>query len=431
MKAFSSQPWLLLLHTNTALSSMFAASSSQAKDEALAVKPTLSLEWQEDEIQKYLSEPLYFPQLTLPLGNSKPNFHTQSYSQEREHQPPPSFSFFKVEHTPNAPLPSNVVPTSNEVLSFEGVPTSKSDSTICDLTCSSEITSIRDLSPLDGLAPDGQLTPNHNVFAPKGRGHKSMSKDEPHLLLARKKMKAPQSNKKSILHVDHPENLPKSNQRAQSKRRRRAGVYRTNIKRLVIEILGSLSNAKIQIENYPLFKEIVDSRRLEIEKWTSRASNKANDIRKRDRIHDFLKNVTKMSTFLIISHASLLNGQMDKEITPSEVKNVLEFMKDFWDKMHRKEPLVLLRPYSILPKIPNLVDPNDLRTCGNGLNGKFMWYRACVDIVKYWTEKNMNLFRRSSSDFYRQSDKFNIRKTIDHIIAHKNPRHPSHRNGAA
>ncbi|KAI7937866.1 hypothetical protein MJO29_015181 [Puccinia striiformis f. sp. tritici] len=132
MKAFSSQPWLLFLHANSALSSIFAASPSRVKEETSAVTPTLSLEWQGDEIRKYLSEPLSFPQSTPPLGYSKPTFLTRINPQELQHHPHADVLALEVDHTSNALLPSNDILTPSGVFASEDVPTCKSDRSTCD-----------------------------------------------------------------------------------------------------------------------------------------------------------------------------------------------------------------------------------------------------------------------------------------------------------
>ncbi|KAI7938549.1 hypothetical protein MJO28_015469 [Puccinia striiformis f. sp. tritici] len=376
MKVFFGQPWLLLFHTNTALSSIFAASPSQT----LAVRPTLSLEWQENEIHKYLSEPLSFPQPTLPLGYSQPAFHTESNNpQELQHHSPPNVFAFEVDHNSNTPLPPSSIFTSSGVLSE--------------------------------LAPDAQLTPNHNDLARKRKVHESIPKADFYPVLARKKTKAPKENKENVLHVDHSkEALPKPTRSDQSNGRK-ARRYTQNIKHVAIETLVNLSDAKIRMEKYPLFNEIMNPRKSELQKWKSKKINLASDEYTRVRIIEFLKNVTKMSTFLIISHVSFLNGQMNKEITQGDVENVLKFMKDFWEKMHNKEPLLYSRSYTWLPLISNLMDPNDTHTYQFGHKGRSIWYEVCEEIVEYWTEHNMNLSQRSSSAKNCQSDTFKIRKT--------------------
>ncbi|KAH9448938.1 hypothetical protein MJO28_015464 [Puccinia striiformis f. sp. tritici] len=417
MKAFSStQPWLLLFHTNTALSSIFTASPSRIEEEASAVRPTLSLEWQEDEIGKYLSEPLSFPQPTLPLGYPKPTFYTKSNPQELQHQSPPNALAIEVNHTPMALLPSNGVHTSSGVLSLKDVPASRSDLTTCDLTCSNESSSIGDPSPVGGLTLDAQLTPDHNDFARKREGDGSVSKAKSDLVPARKKMKVTKDNKKSVLHADHPIELPKSIQGDQSTGRK-APRKRTNTKRVVLETLMNLSDSKIQIENNLIFKDIMNPRRSQLKHWKSKNNTAAGDARTRVRILGFLENVTKMSTFLIISHASLLNGQIDKKITQCDVDDALRFMKDFWEKMDRNETLVTLRSYIRLPSIKNLLDPNDTRTYPGGHTGNILWYEACEEIVEYWTEQNMNPLWRSSFNTDSKSHEFDIRRTVNYIIA--------------
>ncbi|KAI9621273.1 hypothetical protein H4Q26_015771 [Puccinia striiformis f. sp. tritici PST-130] len=202
MKGFSRQPWLLLLHANTALSSIFDASPSRVKEEALAVKPTLSHEWQEDEIRKYLAEPLSFPQPTIPLGYSKPDFLiNRSNPQELQHQPPPHVLVSVVDHTSEAPFP----PTVFELQAGDGV------------------TSVGDLSSTSGLTPQAQLAPDHNHFSRKRKGHESVLEAKSYLAPTRKQMKVPKDNQKKVLHVDHAENLPESTQSSQSKGRK-AGV---------------------------------------------------------------------------------------------------------------------------------------------------------------------------------------------------------------
>ncbi|KAI7937863.1 hypothetical protein MJO28_015467, partial [Puccinia striiformis f. sp. tritici] len=416
MKASSSRPWLLLLHVNTTLSSIFAASPSRIEEEALAVKPTLSLEWQEDEIYKYLSEPLSFPQPTLPLGYSKPVFHTlsNSHTQELQHQPAPDSLAFEVDHTPTTLFSSNGVLTSNPALSLED-PTSKGDRTAWDLTWRSGSASIADLAFVGGLTPDAQLTPDHNLFPRKRKGDESISKANSHLALARKQTK---DKKKKVLHADPTEELPNPTQSNQSKGRK-ARVDPTNIRLLLVDTLLSSSNVKIQIENYDLFNEMMHTRIAEVQQWKGTKDGTANDVRARVRVLKFWKNVTKMSTFLIISHASLLNGNKDKEITQADVKDVLEFMKDFWAKMDRHETLVTSRLYTSIPKIPNLLDPNDIDTHKEGGKGKILWYEACKEIAEYWTERNTNPLWESSSNTNSQCDKFNIRQTFNFIIAHK------------
>ncbi|POW15124.1 hypothetical protein PSTT_02435 [Puccinia striiformis] len=377
---FSRQPWLLLLHANTALSSIFDASPSRVKEEALAVKPTLSHEWQEDEIRKYLAEPLSFPQPTIPLGYSKPDFLiNRSNPQELQHQPPPHVLVSVVDHTSEAPLPSNGLRTSSGVLSSGDVPTCKSDRTTCDPTCSDGVTSVGDLSSTSGLTPQAQLAPDHNHFSRKRKGHESVLEAKSYLAPTRKQMKVPKDNQKKVLHVDHAENLPESTQSSQSKGRK-AGVDPKDTKHLVVEILVNLSDTEIQIENFPLSNEIMKQRKSELEAWKSENGTGAGDAHTRFRILKFVKNVTKMSTFLIISHASLLNEKMAKEITQGNVENVLKFMKDFWEKSYRKEPLISLRPYNRLPQISNILDPNDTHTHKKGHRGKMLWYGACEEI---------------------------------------------------
>ncbi|KAH9448942.1 hypothetical protein MJO28_015468 [Puccinia striiformis f. sp. tritici] len=417
MKAFAGQPWLLLLHANTALSSIFAESSSRFEEEAVAVKPTLSLEWQEDEIRKYPSEPLSFPQPTLPLGYSNPTFLTRtSNPQELQHQPPLDVLAFEVDRTPTTPPPaSNGVFTPGGVLSLEDVPTSKSDRNTCDLACSNESTSICDLSAFGGLTPDAQLTPNHNDFARKRKGNESVSTAESHLVLARKLMKVPMDKKEGVLYVDHPEELPGSTQSNQYSKGRKAGVDITNIRLLLVDTVLTLSDVKIQIENYGLFNEMMEKRVSELQEWNGQKEGTAmNDARARVRVLKFWKSV------MIIIHASLLNGQMDKEITQGDVKNVLEFMKDLWEKMDKNETIVTSRLYTYLPKMPNLLDPDDIETHKEGHKGKILWYEASEEIVEYWTEKNMEpLCGSSSIDTNCEYDKFNIRKTFNFIIADK------------
>ncbi|KAH9448946.1 hypothetical protein Pst134EA_028235 [Puccinia striiformis f. sp. tritici] len=278
MKVFFGQPWLLLFHTNTALSSIFAASPSRAKEETLAVRPTLSLEWQENEIHKYLSEPLSFPQPTLPLGYSQPAFHTESNNpQELQHHSPPNVFAFEVDHNSNTPLPPSSIFTSSGVLSCEDVPTCKSDRTTCELTCSNEGTSIGELPSFSELAPDAQLTPNHNDLARKRKVHESIPKADFYPVLARKKTKAPKENKENVLHVDHSKEAPPKPTRSDQSNGRKARRYTQNIKHVAIETLVNLSDAKIRMEKYPLFNEIMNPRKSELQKWKSKKINLASD----------------------------------------------------------------------------------------------------------------------------------------------------------
>ncbi|KAI9624540.1 hypothetical protein H4Q26_016769 [Puccinia striiformis f. sp. tritici PST-130] len=227
------------------------------------------------------------------------------------------------------------------------------------------------------------------------KGHESVLEAKSYLAPTRKQMKVPKDNQKKVLHVDHAENLPESTQSSQSKGRK-AGVDPKDTKHLVVEILVNLSDTEIQIENFPLSNEIMKQRKSELEAWKSENGTGAGDAHTRFRILKFVKNVTKMSTFLIISHASLLNEKMAKEITQGNVENVLKFMKDFWEK-----------------------------------SGKMLWYGACEEIVEYWAEQNMNLLQRSSSDTNCRSDGFNIRKTVNSILVDKtNRRFTKDRNGA-
>ncbi|KAI9627888.1 hypothetical protein KEM48_011965 [Puccinia striiformis f. sp. tritici PST-130] len=347
---------------------MFAASPSRIEEEASAVRPTLSLEWQEDEIRKYLSEPLSFPQPTLPLGYSNPTFHTESNNPQglQRHSPPNDYAF-EVDHTPTTLPPSNGVLISNAVLLLKDVSTFKSDHTTCDLTYSSEVNSIGDLSCV-ALKANSHLAPT------------------------RKEMKVTKDNKQKVLHVNNPDQeLSESTQRSQSKGSE-IGVDPTNIRLLLVDTLLSSSDVKIQIDNYDIFNGMMDKRRSELEKWKGQKGDKANDARTRVRILKFWRSVTKMSTFLIISHASLLNGQKDREITQSDVKDVLEFMRDFWEKMDRNEALVTSRPglYTQIPQIPNILDPDDIHIHQDGHKGKLLWYEACEEIAEYWTEQHMN-----------------------------------------
>ncbi|KAI9617931.1 hypothetical protein H4Q26_012798 [Puccinia striiformis f. sp. tritici PST-130] len=370
---------------------------------------------------------------TLPLGYSQPAFHTESNNpQELQHHSPPNVFAFEVDHNSNTPLPPSSIFTSSGVLSCEDVPTCKSDRTTCELTCSNEGTSIGELPSFSELAPDAQLTPNHNDLARKRKVHESIPKADFYPVLARKKTKAPKENKENVLHVDHSkEALPKPTRSDQSNGRK-ARRYTQNIKHVAIETLVNLSDAKIRMEKYPLFNEIMNPRKSELQKWKSKKINLASDEYTRVRIIEFLKNVTKMSTFLIISHVSFLNGQMNKEITQGDVENVLKFMKDFWEKMHNKEPLLYSRSYTWLPLISNLMDPNDTHTYQFGHKGRSIWYEVCEEIVEYWTEHNMNLSQRSSSAKNCQSDTFKIRKTVNFIIDDKtHQRFKKGRHGAA
>ncbi|KAH9450401.1 hypothetical protein MJO29_014531 [Puccinia striiformis f. sp. tritici] len=487
MKVIFSVPWLVLLQISSAISSMLPANLSRAREQALAWKPTLSVEWQEDEIRRYLSRPSSFPETNFPLKYFNPTFHAPSNPQK----------LLKSQSSTDGLPPSSVHPSSG-LLRFDGVlrPTSVYHSdrelTTGDATCRSDITLAGCSSSSDGLQHEDGLTPNGNDLAYKRKGHVLTSPNDHSRLLVRKRVKVTQDDQKSQdqafgslipkLSDFNPSELQEINKgtagttgsaaqadesydQRQGSRKLTGGTpngssediarefskdekTRLNQDSLhanlleglpksldtrnflletdtwpskysssdVTKTLLDLSDVKIENEKYHLFDQIMDSWRKQLRAWISSQERRAIASRTSKRIISFVENTTKISTFLILSHAKALEVYKGEIITKEAVEEVLRFMENFWTKMNNKEQLSTSRSYKWLPDVPSLINPNDNRDHKTTTKGECLWYAVCVEILEYWVEQHVDLIK-SSSNANAKSDPFEITKTIETIMS--------------
>ncbi|KAH9443302.1 hypothetical protein Pst134EB_027647 [Puccinia striiformis f. sp. tritici] len=194
MKATFSLPLLLRLQISTSLSFNLASSPTQARVEAVDVQPILSVDRQEDEIHQYLSDPLSFPETTLPSKNPNPTFHLPSTPHELPSQSPADEFYSKGDHTTNDLLPSNrFFPSSSSgLLPSTGVLRSHSDLTTGDANCRSDITYTGDLTSSRRPTSDSDLICYRKDLACKRKGQELIRQNEPCVPLVRKRVKVTQ-----------------------------------------------------------------------------------------------------------------------------------------------------------------------------------------------------------------------------------------------
>ncbi|KAI9625857.1 hypothetical protein H4Q26_016105 [Puccinia striiformis f. sp. tritici PST-130] len=449
---------------------MLPANLSRAREQAFAWKPTLSVEWQEDEIRRYLSRPLSFPETNFPLKYFNPTFHAPSNPQK----------LLKSQSSTDGLPPSSVHPSSG-LLRFDGVlrPTSVYHSdrelTTGDATCRSDITLAGCSSSSDGLQHEDGLTPNGNDLAYKRKGHLLNSPNDHSRLLVRKRVKVTQDDQQSqdqafgslipklsdfipselqginkgtagttgsaaqddssydqrqgprkfvggtpngssedidkefskdektmlnqdSLHANLLEGLPKSLDTRNFLLE--TDTWPSKYSSSDIKTLLDLSDVKIENEKYHLFDQIMNSWRNQLRTWISSQERRWIASRTSKRIISFVENTTKMSTFLILSHAKVLEVYKGEIITKEAVE----------------EQLSTSRSYKWLPDVPSLINPNDNRDHKTTTKGESLWYAVCVEILEYWVEQHIDLIK-SSSNANAKSDPFEITKTIDTIMS--------------
>ncbi|KAA1086203.1 hypothetical protein PGTUg99_001667 [Puccinia graminis f. sp. tritici] len=463
MKAFFNLPWLMLLQKINKSASMWPpAPVGSGEEEFLDL---LSVHWQlgqENHIHDYLSKPLYFSedpalQFKFPDEVTNPSINQQGS------QTHPELTFEGGTSSTRALSPTRDLhykgdytvtgeQTSGEGLTFNGGP-----------TISSSTISYHN----DGHAPRGGSTLGHNSLTSNGE----FTSNDKHLILPSKR-----KADRLVSEMDEDRSLwqrkrrafRKSQLRVSSAQRAKSGVSkesdsksnrsgsgssndfaRKNLQlrkspdqnrmsdvvqavphrraskpelcprfryRIIGESLLSLSDEQIDFKEYPVFSDGMEKLEAELKRWKRAKENQVirNRHRTVERITNLKKNVTKISTFLIISLLSRLDGHNNALTNKSKLEEILTFMETFWQERKAGEEILEAEDFRWISTLPDILNPDDRINSDTTYRGYALWFITAEEVTKYWMKRNMKLFQ--SSKIFKMNDGKYDEEKVNHQI---------------
>ncbi|KAA1086284.1 hypothetical protein PGTUg99_002184 [Puccinia graminis f. sp. tritici] len=173
-------------------------------------------------------------------------------------------------------------------------------------------------------------------------------------------------------------------------------------------IILFLSEERLDIDQYVIFTDqIMNPVQEKLKVWLNLQKSLAkrhniaycesvNHKRKIKSILDYVRNVTKISTFLIITDMCLLKKNATEIVSKNDVEEVLRFMKDLWEE-DKANKAFQSREYLYIRRMQNLTCPDD-NSNRKWYHGFTLWYYTSVSILKYWRENKRGGVEHSSSD---------------------------------
>ncbi|KAA1072246.1 hypothetical protein PGT21_050326 [Puccinia graminis f. sp. tritici] len=193
-------------------------------------------------------------------------------------------------------------------------------------------------------------------------------------------------------------------------------------KKLLGNIMVDLSDQSLDLNQYSIFTDKIMNpfqERLNLwlklkKIWNKKYKTRydpGHHERKVQWILEYIQNVTKISTFLIITDMHLSNNYAS-EVVSKDVERVLRFMKDLWEEDKGNQSLQS-REYLYIRKMSDLQFP-DQKANQNCYRGATLWYYTSEAVVKYWREKNKQNIETNNR---KRKHKFKIIQMIELIIA--------------
>jgi hypothetical protein len=186
--------------------------------------------------------------------------------------------------------------------------------------------------------------------------------------------------------------------------------------KMICEIVLKLSDQKLNLEGYSLFSNglmkdfisKIESRRIENK---LNKTNSFHSIRKMESVSNFIRNITKMSTFLIIVRLSLFKEHPEDVLKKELVESICAFIKKFWEELEEDDGKMLSKPEwaERLPSVLRLEKKDEYKYNYTKF-GTAPWYTLSLNLAEYWAQEN----KKAGCKFISQ--KKNHRKLFVEII---------------
>jgi hypothetical protein len=157
---------------------------------------------------------------------------------------------------------------------------------------------------------------------------------------------------------------------------------------------------ELKMEDYPTFSNKIQNKlKSRLEQWKKCTKTTYNNpSRVVSRIRTYIKNVTKISVFLIMEHISHLLGQKDEiNIEIEKLEELLDFMNEFWDNIINNKVGIRAKDFHWISKIPEFLNPDIKISIKNYYTGAALWYITAQDVLRYWSKHNMNKYKYLTS----------------------------------
>ncbi|KAA1086267.1 hypothetical protein PGTUg99_016494 [Puccinia graminis f. sp. tritici] len=198
-------------------------------------------------------------------------------------------------------------------------------------------------------------------------------------------------------------------------------------KRKIGKMLLHLSTQRLDIRENSIFTDqIMRSFEVKLEHWIKlKTSNKENGIgskwfdmnclrRKRNHILQYVTNVTKISSFLIITYLYLFKQHNGEILNGEDFNQVFAFLRDLWNQ-DKKDASLKGKEYLHIRRMENLTSPDE-HTYRKYDNGASLWFFTSEDIFNYWINKNKRNYGRND-EIYIGAAKFKLIRMVELIIA--------------
>ncbi|KAA1068614.1 hypothetical protein PGT21_019109 [Puccinia graminis f. sp. tritici] len=198
-------------------------------------------------------------------------------------------------------------------------------------------------------------------------------------------------------------------------------VKTKNRPKIVGEILLKLANEKLNLEAYKVFSDSFLKHmraRLELRNMIHKESNKRYVTPKKiNTISNFISNVTKISTFLIIMRLSLFMQHAEGGLNQRTVERIVMSIKSVWDAMEVKN---IQKPqwaerFSMLLR---LEEQNPLEN-EHPIYGSDKMLQMATRIVEHWAEENGSAgyaYKSTKGGNHQQ-----LAEILSNIIIYANP----------
>ncbi|KAA1082915.1 hypothetical protein PGT21_020247 [Puccinia graminis f. sp. tritici] len=195
--------------------------------------------------------------------------------------------------------------------------------------------------------------------------------------------------------------------------------------KILCEIVLKISNEKLDLDKYSTFSNgLMRNLRLSIE-----SRNNMNRLKKErsvsgskiSSITNFVSNITKISTFLIIVRLSLLKEHKEGKLNNKIVEGILSFMKKFWDELMENGDGKLTNKFDWAKNISALLHLQKIDKDHNKtrINERAKWYHISNNLVEYWAQENKRAGYKFTS--LEQNNRQQLIEIINTMIIHSNP----------
>jgi hypothetical protein len=177
----------------------------------------------------------------------------------------------------------------------------------------------------------------------------------------------------------------------------------------LFEIISNLESRRISIESYAIFSDIIEnltkkmyaklpekknkpySRKQSMARLNGKIPTRA--VMSKDKIDvqilRYIKETTKISTFLIVAYQCLLGGNEKKVLTAHLVDEILQNLKEVWDKIDAND-LKLTEEYKWAKYNSRILSIS--QTPRNFFFRNELVYKLGVEFAKYWVRTYGQVF---------------------------------------